>query len=94
MSKLEEMCATKSDSFWDSPKDCNKTEDPVNHPSHYTKGDIECIDAIKASMEEREFIGYLKGNALKYLWRYEDKGGVRDLFKCLWYLNKLISQFK
>ncbi len=84
MSKLEEMCATKSD----------YSEDLVNHPSHYTKGDIECIDAIKASMDEKEFIGYLKGNALKYLWRYEDKGGVQDLFKCLWYLNKLISQFK
>ena len=26
-----------------------KTNDPVNHPAHYTKGEIECIDAIKAA---------------------------------------------
>ena len=25
-------------------------EDTVNHPPHNTEGDIECIDAIKASM--------------------------------------------
>jgi hypothetical protein len=24
-------------------------EDMVNHPPHYTQGDIECIDAIKAA---------------------------------------------
>ena len=68
--------------------------DTVNHPSHYTQGDIECIDAIKASMPISEFIGYLKGNALKYLWRYEGKGGVEDLRKCAWYLQKLIDQFE
>ena len=44
--------------------------DPVNHPPHYTVGDIECIDAIKASMSQAEFEGYLKGAVLKYLWRF------------------------
>ena len=33
--------------------------DMVNHPSHYTNGEIECIDAIKASMSKDEFLGYL-----------------------------------
>ena len=47
--------------------------DAVNHPSHYTGGDIECIDAIKASMTNEAFLGYLKGNIQKYLWRYEKK---------------------
>jgi len=49
--------------------------DNVNHPIHYTSGGIECLDAIKASMSEEAFKGSLKGNCLKYLWKYEQKGG-------------------
>ena len=64
--------------------------DPVNQPSHYNQGGIECIDAIKASMSAEEFAGYLKGNAMKYLWRYKDKGNpAQDLAKCAWYLRRL-----
>lgn len=66
--------------------------DPVNHPAHYEKGDVECIDAIRASMTEEAFNGYLKGNVLKYIWRYESKGKpTEDLRKAQWYLNKLIE---
>lgn len=62
----------------------------VNHPSHYTQGDIECIDAIKASMDQREYLGYLKGNVVKYIWRYDKKGAdVEDLEKATWYLERL-----
>ena len=43
-------------------------------------------------MSGEEFSGYLKGNCLKYLWRYKDKGGVEDLKKCGWYLNRLIGE--
>ena len=64
--------------------------DPVNAPAHYNQGDIECIDAIRASMTEHAFRGYLKGNVLKYLWRYEHKNApVEDLRKATWYLKKL-----
>lgn len=66
--------------------------DNVNSPSHYTAGDIECIDAIEASMPLDAFRGYLDGNAKKYMWRYRDKGKpVEDLKKAQWYINKLIS---
>ncbi len=68
-----------------------KTDDTVNHPSHYTAGKIECIDAIKSSMSKEAFAGYCKGNIIKYLWRYEFKGGVESLEKARWYLNKLIE---
>lgn len=62
-----------------------KQVDPVEQPDHYNKGAIEAIEAIKASMPEQEFNGYLKGNALKYLWRYDYKGKpVEDLRKCRW----------
>jgi len=64
--------------------------DSVNHPDHYTVGDIECIDAIKASMSEEAFRGYLKGTAMKYLWRYEYKNNpLEDVRKGLWFLHKL-----
>lgn len=69
--------------------------DAVNHPSHYTNGDIECIDAIKASMGKDQFCGYLKGNIIKYVWRYELKEKpVQDLEKAQWYLNRLILETK
>jgi len=67
--------------------------DMVDEPPHYNQGDIECIDAIKASMSKEEFKGYLKGNAIKYLWRYSYKGKAKeDLNKCVWYTNKLKEQ--
>tara|TARA_S200000501_G_scaffold313411_1_gene304859 strand:- start:9376 stop:9633 length:258 start_codon:yes stop_codon:yes gene_type:complete len=65
--------------------------DQVNHPPHYQSEDgIECIDAIRASMSSTEFTGYLKGNAMKYLWRYTYKGHpYQDLDKSSWYLELL-----
>lgn len=66
--------------------------DNVSHPAHYTSGDIECIDAIKASLGEEEFKGYLRGNIQKYIWRYKFKGGSEDLEKAHWYLHMLIAE--
>ena len=67
--------------------------DPVNRPSHYTAGGIECIDAIKSSMSTEAFLGFLKGNVQKYMWRYEKKvAPVEDLKKAQWYLSKLIEE--
>jgi len=67
--------------------------DPVNHPSHYASGGIQCIDAIKASMSKLEYEGFLKGNLIKYTWRYRDKGGLQDLHKANWYLDRLIKHY-
>lgn len=69
------------------------TTDAVNHPSHYTSGGIECIAAIKASMSSEEYRGYLKGNVLKYVWRYKNKNNpVEDLKKAKVYLEWLIKE--
>lgn len=65
--------------------------DSVNRPSHYASGDIECIDAIRAQMSREEYQGYLRGNVVKYVWRWRDKGGVESLRKARWYLDKLIA---
>ena len=69
----------------------NVEQDNVNHPSHYSSGEVECIDAIQSSMTHEAFCGYLKGNVQKYMWRYENKGGTESLKKAQWYLNKLIE---
>ena len=61
---------------------------------HYDRGEICCIDAIESSMSEEEFRGMLKGNILKYLWRYDKKGGINDLLKAAEYLNWLIEKVK
>lgn len=68
--------------------------DPVTHPSHYTKGDVECIEAIRASMDADAFFGYLKGQVLKYLWRYAHKGKpLEDLLKAQFYLDRLCEDY-
>ena len=72
-------------SSWD-----NEVKDVVNNPDHYNTGNIECIEAIEESMSSVAFKGYLKGNCMKYLWRYDYKGKqVEDLQKAQWYLAKL-----
>lgn len=65
------------------------TDANVNHPSHYNKSSIECIEAIKAALTPEEFRGFCKGNALKYVWREQHKGGDEDLRKAEWYLRKM-----
>ena len=66
-------------------------KDNVNNPSHYTQGGIECIDAIRASEDPEGFAGFLKGNVIKYIWRYQLKEKpVEDLKKARWYLDRLI----
>ena len=69
--------------------------DPVNSPLHYTQGGVECFDAIQASMTTKEFCGFLKGNAMKYIWRYNSKGNAnQDLDKANWYLTRLRTLIK
>lgn len=67
----------------------------VNHPSHYTKGRIECIDAIDSATVGKSGIeAVCVANVIKYLFRYEEKNGLEDVKKAKWYLNKLISELE
>lgn len=66
--------------------------DVVNHPSHYTNGKVECIDALESATVGKTGIeAVCVANVIKYLWRYEDKNGLEDIKKAQWYLNKLIE---
>lgn len=69
--------------------------DYVNHPPHYIRGGIECIDAIEAAtvgLEGPE--AYSTGAAIKYLWRWKWKNGTEDLQKANWYIDRLIEGAK
>lgn len=68
--------------------------DAVNHPSHYTYGGIECIDAIHAVVNEipNGICAWLTGQVIKYIWRWMHKDKpVEDLKKCRFYLDRLIE---
>ena len=64
--------------------------DMVNHPPHYNKYGVECIEAIKSATGEG-FEYYLQGNVIKYLWRYRYKNGIEDLKKANWYLELMME---
>lgn len=71
------------------------TPDPVNHPSHYTKGDVECIDALAAAtIDLTGMEAVCTANAIKYLWRWKHKNGVEDLKKAKFYIDKLIIELE
>jgi hypothetical protein len=62
----------------------------VEHPPHYTAGDVECIDAIMAAVEgltPQEAV--CVANVIKYTWRFKRKNGKQDLKKAEWYLGRL-----
>ena len=64
--------------------------DLVNHPPHYRAGGIETIDFIQAKLTREEYIGYLKGSALKDASRIGKKGAPDiDAGKMAWYATKL-----
>lgn len=64
----------------------NKTEDIINHPSHYTShpSGIECLEITRK-------LPFSLGNAIKYLWRAGLKGGaekrIEDWKKAEFYLQ-------
>lgn len=53
---------------------------------HYREREIQPWDFIAANE-----IGFFDGNAIKYLARWRDKGGVEDLRKARHYIDKLIE---
>lgn len=78
-----------------SAKPVESLEKNVNHPKRYTKGKIECIDALEAAVvgkspDEAIYVA----NVIKYLWRYEEKEPLRSLMSAQWYLDRLIKKIQ
>lgn len=67
------------------------SNDSVNHPAHYGGADnpYEVIKVLEAWLTRNEFIGFCKGNAIKYQARHRQKGGDEDLRKAKWYQDYL-----
>lgn len=87
--------AAEADNEADLNECIGQDVDVVNHPSHYTKGRIECIDAIDSATTGKSGIeAVCVANVIRYLWRYEEKGGLESVRKAQWYLNKLISELE
>ena len=64
--------------------------DMVRKPAHYVKGNMECIDFIRAIVSDlTPYEAYCLGNVVKYLWRFKDKNGVIDLDKAVRYIEFL-----
>lgn len=59
--------------------------------THYRALPIQPWEAMEAWMPREAFVGFLEGNALKYLARWRSKGGVEDIRKAQHYLAKLVE---
>jgi len=59
---------------------------------HYTKLTIQPWSAMQAWLTREQFLGFLKGNIIKYVAR--DKNGIEDLKKAQHYLMKLIEEIE
>ena len=65
-----------------------KEVDMVNHPPHYTAhpSGVECITVT-------EHFNFNIGNAIKYLWRADEKGDpIENLKKAVWYAQREIKR--
>ncbi len=54
--------------------------------AHYKECAIEPIIYIEANN-----LGFHSGNVVKYVTRWKQKGGLDDLEKAQWYLNRLLE---
>jgi hypothetical protein len=61
--------------------------DPVERPAHYVAGGHELTDYLLA-----HGLGWCEGNVVKYVTRWRKKGGLEDLQKARWYLERLIRE--
>jgi len=64
----------------------SKANETQHGGTHYKDLPIEPWDYIITNG-----IGYLEGNAIKYLTRWKVKGGIEDLKKASHYIEKLIE---
>ena len=62
--------------------------DPVNHPSHYTNGGMECIEEMQLVFGDRVVADFCLCNAWKYRYRAISKNGEEDMKKSHWYMAK------
>lgn len=65
--------------------------DSVTNPQHYCTGKYECIDVMLETQGKEAVKNFCLCNALKYIFRHNNKNGLEDCRKAVWYLNKYIE---
>lgn len=65
----------------------DRDKDVVNNPEHYKShpSGVQCIQVT-------EQMNFCLGNVIKYVWRADMKGGVEDLKKARWYIDREIKR--
>ncbi|MDR1066190.1 MAG: DUF3310 domain-containing protein [Clostridiales bacterium] len=68
----------------------------VSRPPHYqSETGLEVIDVIEAfTFDLKGVEAITTGNVIKYICRWKNKDGVRDLEKAMWYIQRLIDHLK
>ena len=87
-------CKFSADYFKDKREKESKT-DGVNHPNHYTSGNVEVIDIIEDAVKDAPdtIVSGLQWQVLKYMLRMWLKDNPKkDAQKAQWYLNRLIDK--
>lgn len=67
---------------------CVPQKEQVNHPDHYNQGQYECIAVMESIYGIEATMNFCLLCAFKYTWRTNDKDGIQDIDKAIWYLKK------
>lgn len=67
---------------------CMPRKEQVNHPNHYNQGQYECIAVMESIYGIEATMNFCLLCAFKYTWRTNDKDGIQDIDKAIWYLQK------
>lgn len=69
-------------------------EDEINKPNHYHKGGIDVIAYLERHFGNNKYTvaeGFAIANVIKYVSRYKEKNGMKDLQKAEFYIKKLME---
>lgn len=71
-----------------------RADDKQEGGSHYIDMDITPWQAMEVWMTKQEFLGFLKGNAIKRLARSNVKDGIIDIKKARHEMDKYIEVYE
>lgn len=81
--------------YFKDKREKESKNDGVNHPNHYTSGNVEVIDIIEDAVKDAPdtIVSGLQWQVLKYMLRMWLKDNPKkDAQKAQWYLNRLIDK--
>ena len=58
---------------------------------HYMNMGVQPWKAMESWMTDEQLIGFMMGNVIKYVARWQERNGIEDLRKASHYLEKLIE---